>query len=64
MVESGNPRKTFRPQRKDRDTELFLYYGFVKNPNQDVYFKWQAGSIIEILKLQGETLNLINNSNE
>ena len=39
---ASNPHKTFKPPAKDRDTELFLYYGFVKDPEQSVYFKWQA----------------------
>ena len=40
LMSSNQPHKTFKPPAKDRDTELFLYYGFVKDPEQSVYFKW------------------------
>ena len=40
LMSSNQPHKTFKPPAKDRDTELFLYYGFVKDPDQSVYFKW------------------------
>lgn len=59
-MQTGQARRTFKPPRKDRDTELFLYYGFVKDPDQPVYFKWQAQTIIQILNLQQQAQKLHN----
>ena len=57
MVENDRGHIAVKPPKKHRDTEVFLYYGFIKCPieSKEVHFKWQAGSILEILKLQNET---------
>jgi hypothetical protein len=54
MVQNGRGHIAVKPPKKHRDTEIFLYYGFIKCPieSKEVHFKWQAGSILEILKLQ------------
>ena len=53
MVINGKGLKAVKPPKKDRETELFLYYGFVKDQieSKEVHFKWQANSILNILEL-------------
>jgi hypothetical protein len=42
MVSDGKGHIPVKPPKKDRDTELFLYYGFVKDEieSKEVHFKW------------------------
>lgn len=59
------PNKVTQPLMvpKGEETIQFIYYGFIKNPvdESEVYFKWQAQTILEILSLQKECQEHIRN---